>query len=105
MAQVDVHAGICGMQSRIETTLLDDGRTVRVEIESSCESVRRLAGQLSEVNAYQEISYRKEGPRTLQLARECLPHTACPVPAAIIKAVEVAAGLALPADVMIKISK
>jgi hypothetical protein len=32
-------------------------------------------------------------------------HSACPVPVGIIKAVEVEAGLALPADVSIKISR
>jgi hypothetical protein len=60
---------------------------------------------LREVEPFREISFRGKGPRTLELAREILPHPACPVPAAIIKAVEVAGGLALPRDASIKVSK
>jgi hypothetical protein len=37
-------------------------------------------------------------------AKHCT-HAACPVPVGIIKAVEVETGLALPADVSIKLSK
>jgi hypothetical protein len=42
---------------------------------------------------------------TYQLAAKYLTHSACPVPAGILKAVEVAAGLALPKDAAIKVSK
>ena len=46
------------------------------------------------------------GPHTLyELAPQCLAHPACPVPSGIVKAIEVEAGLALPADVSIKVSK
>ena len=45
-----------------------------------------------------EITFRGDEPLTLQLARKYCPHTACPVAAGIIKAVEVESGLALPAD-------
>jgi hypothetical protein len=60
---------------------------------------------LTEVDPFREISFRGDRPLTLRLATECLCHTACPVPAGIIKAVEVAAGLALPADATISVSK
>jgi hypothetical protein len=104
VAQVEVLAGICGMETQIDTAVLDDSQTVSIKIESSCEHIRKLAAELPEVNAYQEISYRRSMPKTLQLAAECLPHPACPVPSAIIKAIEVAAGLALPKDATIKVS-
>jgi len=45
------------------------------------------------------------GPLTLLLATKHCPHTACPVPVGIIKAIEVEAGLALPADATIRLSK
>lgn len=105
MARVEVHAGICGMRTQIDATILGDGQTVTLKVESDCEHVCKLIEDLGEVNAYQEISYRRTGPRTLQLAAQCLPHPACPVPAAIIKAIEVAAGLALPKDVTIAVMK
>ncbi len=105
MSHVEVQAGICGHVTQIEATVADDGQTVELRIDSSCENVRKLAEQLTQVDAFQEISFRGAGPQTLQLAPKCLKHPACPVPAAIVKAVEVAAGLALPKDVVIKISK
>lgn len=105
MARVEVLAGICGMRTQIEAIVLDDDQTVVLRVESDCEHVRRLIQELGEVNAFQEVSYRRAGPRTLQLAPHCLPHPACPVPAAVIKAIEVAAGLALPKDVTITVKK
>jgi hypothetical protein len=39
------------------------------------------------------------------MAQQILPHPGCPVPAGIIKAVEVEGGLALPRDASIKVSK
>jgi len=105
LARVEVHAGICAMRTQIVATALNDGQTISLKVESDCEHVRKLIEELGEVNAYQEISYRRMGPRTLHLAPQCLPHPACPVPAAIIKAIEVAAGLALPKDVTITVTR
>jgi hypothetical protein len=104
MSHVEVQAGICGFVTQIEAAVGDDGQTVRLHIDSTCEYVRNLAQQLAEVDAYQEISFRRSGPKTLQLAPQHLKHPACPVPAGIIKAIEVAAGLALPKDAVIKAS-
>jgi hypothetical protein len=105
MSHVEVQAGICGFVTQVEAHAEDDGQTVRLRIDSTCEYVRNLAEQLTEVDAFQEISFRRTGPRTLQLAPQYLKHPACPVPAGIIKAIEVAAGLALPKDVVIKVSQ
>lgn len=82
---------------------MDGHQRVLLTIESDCEAVQALGEALSEVDPFQEISFRGEGPLTLQLAHQYLCHTACPVPAGIIKAVEVAAGLALPAPATIKV--
>jgi hypothetical protein len=53
----------------------------------------------------EEITYQGRGPVTLKLVREHCLHPSCPVPAGIIKAVEVEAGLALPKDVAIVVTK
>lgn len=105
MSHVEVQSGICGFTTQIDAVLLDDEQTVRLTIQSDCPHVRKLAEQLPEVNAFREISWRREGPQTLGLAPQCLAHPACPVPSGIIKAVEVAANLALPKDAAIKVSK
>ncbi len=104
MASAVIDSGICGFCTTVRTTL-QDARSVRVEFETDCAHVKRLAEVLTKVDPYREITYRGEGPVTLKLAAEHLVHTSCPVPSGIIKAIEVEAGLALPRDASIKPSK
>jgi hypothetical protein len=82
-----------------------DGAVCNLAIESECGAIQKLAGELKQVNPYQEISFRRQTPLTLEMGAKHCTHAACPVPVGIIKAVEVAAGLALPADATIKLSK
>ncbi|MFA4965881.1 MAG: hypothetical protein WC709_09655 [Thermoleophilia bacterium] len=105
MASAEIDSGICGFCTTVRTTGAGDGRTVRLEFETDCGHVQKLAECLTEVDAYREISYRGEGPLTLRLAAEHLVHPACPVPSGIIKAIEVEAELAFPKDASIKPSK
>jgi hypothetical protein len=100
MASAEIDSGICGFCTTVRTTT--EGRRVRVEFETTCEHVKKLAEALTEVDPYREINYRGEGPLTFRLTAEHLVHPACPVPAGIIKAIEVEAGLALPKDASIK---
>jgi hypothetical protein len=106
MAKAEINSGICGFITRVDARADEENpRCVRLHIESDCKAVQRLAQELTEVDPFQEFSFRGEGPKTLQLAPKCLSHPACPVPVGIIKAIEVAAGLALPAEATIKITK
>jgi hypothetical protein len=98
-----IHAGICGFDTVVEVKMEED--VAHISISSGCEAIRRLAGELQQVNPYKEISTRRGIPQTLQLGMKYCTHAACPVPAGIIKAIEVAADLALPADVSINIQK
>jgi len=99
---VEIFSGICGFSTTVEARMA--GRHCALSIVSGCENVKNLSAELTEVAPLREIMYRGEGPLTFKLAAKHCPHPACPVPAGIIKAVEVAAGLALPADVTIKVS-
>lgn len=105
-AIVNVMAGICGMETEIRA--IAQGRSkskrIRLEIKSDCGNIRKLAEELQEVNPYEEIGFSATGPKTLRLAAKHCKHAACPVPSAIIKAVEVASGLALPKDVLIQVT-
>lgn len=103
MASAEIDSGICGFRATVRTA--SEGRTVRVDIESTCPHVRALAEELTAVEPFTEISFRGEGPLTLRLAAKHLAHPACPVPAGIIKAIEVEAGLALPKEASIKPAK
>jgi len=82
-----------------------EGAQCRLSIQSECKAIQRLAETLTEVDPLQEFTFRGEGPETLKQAAEYCSHAACPVPTGIIKAIEIEAGLALPADVTIKLSK
>jgi hypothetical protein len=103
LAKAEIDSGICGFKTTVETRM--NGRTCSLSIESGCDAILRLAEALPEVEPFQEISFRGKGPRTLEMGAKHCYHPACPVPAGIIKAVEVEAGLALPADAVIKLSK
>ncbi len=109
MAGAEISSGICGFTTTVTARPAGDGQHVTLTIESDCPNVQQLAAELldltdMEVDAFREITYRGEGPHILRLAARHLRHTACPVPSGLIKAIEVAAGLALPADVAIRLS-
>ena len=103
MAKAEITSGICGFTATVKTRM--DGRHCLVSIESECDAIQRLGEELKEVNPFQEIAFRGEGPQTLRLGAKHCYHTACPVPVGIIKAIEIGAGLALPADATIALSK
>jgi hypothetical protein len=104
LAKAEIHAGICGFHTRVEAHQ-DGAGQVELTIESECKAIQRLAEQLTQADPFREFTFRGEGPLTLQLATQYCSHAACPVPVGIIKAIEVEAGLALPSDVSIKLSK
>jgi hypothetical protein len=103
VAKAEIFAGVCGFSTVVETSA--DGKVCQIVISSECEAIQRLGQELTEVNPFQEISFRRSMPQTLQMGAKYCTHAACPVPVGIIKAVEVECGLALPSDVSIKISK
>jgi hypothetical protein len=103
LAKAKINSGICGFTATVETRM--EGSKCLVSIQSDCDAIQRLGEELTEVEPFQEISFRGKGPATLKLGAKHCYHAACPVPVGIIKAVEVSAGLALPADAGIKLSK
>ncbi len=103
MSKGEIDSGICGFSTTVEASM--DGKVCKLVIASGCKAIRKLAEELTEVNPLQEISSRRSTPRTLEMGLKHCIHAACPVPVGIIKAVEVEAKLALPKDVIIKLSK
>jgi len=98
-----IEAGICGFTTTVDVDCTDYECTV--EIQSDCPNMQRYREQLQHVSAFTEMSYRGGRPLAFETAEKVLPHTACPVPVGIVKAVEVAAELAFPRDVVITVSK
>lgn len=103
MAGAEIKAGICGFTTTVNAR--SEGAVCKLLIESDCAHIRRLADRLTEVDPLREITFRGDGPLTLQVAAQCCRHPACPVPIGILKAVEVESGLALPADVSITLDR
>jgi hypothetical protein len=103
VATTHIEAGICGFSTTVKAH--GEDRAVKLEIVSDCEHIHKLAAALTEVDPFREISFRGDGPVTLELARVHCAHAACPVPVGILKAIEVEAGLALPKDVTITVTR
>ena len=104
MAKAKIEAGICGHTTTVDAQLKEKYQ-VELIIQSDCKHIQKLAENLKEANAMNEISFRKGMPEILAKGAEYCTHAACPVPVGILKTVEVAAGLALPKDVHIKVEK
>jgi hypothetical protein len=104
MAQVEIFAGVCGFTTQVAAHK-NGADQVALTIESECKAIQRLAATLTEADPFREFTFKGQGPLTLQLASKYCSHAACPVPTGIIKAIEVEAGLALPVDVSIKVSR
>jgi hypothetical protein len=95
MAKVRIDAGVCGFITEV-TAESDDGQNVRLAFSSTCPHVMKAAEQLESVDAYVEIFTKPAQTQTYAALSEHLPHAACPVYAGVLKAIEAAAGLALP---------
>jgi len=102
---VRVEAGICGMSAEIIAISENRLGPVKLEINSDCPHIQELAEELTEVSPFDEIAFRGEGPKTLWLAAKYCQHAACPVPVGIIKAIEVASGMAAPKNATIVVSE
>jgi hypothetical protein len=103
MAKAEVMAGNCGFTTQIEAKM--NGSTCELHIKSECKAIQRMAEELTQVDPYQEISFKRSMPLIHEMGMKHCTHAACPVPVSITKAVEIEAGLALPTDVTIKLAK
>ena len=104
MAKCEIEAGICGFRTTVEAT--DVGkRKIGLKITSDCPNIQKLAEELVEIDALDEIAKKANATKTYEMAAIHCPHSSCIVPSGIIKAIEVAAGFALPKDAGIKFEK
>jgi len=99
MTRVIVKSGICGFISTIEVKKVDD-ESFKVVISSGCEMVTELGESLTEIDK-REIFKKHIDTEVYKSASRCELHVSCPVPMAILKAIEAEAELALPRDVVV----
>lgn len=106
-AVVVVDAGICGFKTRIHAES-EDSQNVTFKIASGCEKARTFCEALmakGPVDGYAEICAGADGV-VMTTARESIKGccAACVVPIGAFKAMQVAAGVALPSDIALTMS-
>ena len=95
---VDVDTGICGFPCRIKVWKTGK-RAVGLEITGTdCRMINQFAITIDEITMKQLFLPLTKNPIFIAAEKACC-HNACPVPSAVVKAVEVALGLALKKDV------
>ena len=97
---LEVDPGVCSFTCSIRA-FKDQKHTVRFEIQSDCEQIQNLAGELGKVGMKDLFLPLSRNPIFLS-AEKSQCHLACPIPCSLVKAAEVALGLALPKKVIIK---
>ena len=107
--EVKIDPGICNFPAKISAAS-NDGVLVDIELVTECESMLQLAKLIHEImpiDAYQELGPKEslilKEARSILVIKGCCE--ACVVPAGICKAIQVAANLALPRDISMKILK
>ena len=104
MARAMVNAGICGNTADIMVRKRSK-RIVAVKIESECEMVKALGEELGELDWSKGVLETIVTSGVYRAASKHLKHVDCPVPCALLKAIEVEVGIALPQKVSIEIEK
>jgi hypothetical protein len=104
MAELTVHAGVCGFVTKIRASS-DDQQTVRIQYETTCPHAAKAREELTSIDAYTEL-FRKPHETAIYAAlSKHLPHVTCPLYSGFLKVIEAAAGLALPRDVTMSFSQ
>ena len=101
MGKVFVDPGICGLKTTITSESIDD--FVTLTIESECPHINKLGGKIEDIDPLTELFAKPADTEIYKAVAPVLAHTACPLYSALYKAVEVAAAMALPRDVTMKI--
>src|SRR5450759_1747775 len=99
MTKVNVQAGSCGFSASIRADKRP-GKVISVTIETDCEMVRKMAADIKSLDRFAPLAGLMTNP-VYQAAARHLKHAACPVPSAVLKAIEVEAGLNVAKDATI----
>ncbi len=103
MATVIVQSGSCGYSVTITAEKGTD-KKVSISIQTECEMIKKMEGDLQGLDRLTVLTGFHHNPVYASAARH-LKHVACPVPSAILKAIEVEAGLNIAKDATIVFQK
>ena len=93
----------CAFETVIEAEL-QDGEKATLRITSDCADIQKLAEELKEISISQ-IWQTIEDSMVYQAASRYLKHLACLIPAAIVRTIEVEAGMALPGKASVSVER
>ncbi|OGW33670.1 MAG: hypothetical protein A2X58_12970 [Nitrospirae bacterium GWC2_56_14] len=100
MTKVIVNSGACGYTVTITAEKGKD-KKIAVFLDTDCEMVGKMLADIALVDQRVTLTNLRDNP-VYQSAAKHLKHAACPVPSAILKAIEVEAGLNVSKDVRIE---
>ncbi len=103
MVTVNVKPGVCRFDAVINVKKVLSGE-VEISITSQCPNLKVFKEALSKVKISEAVAFPNRNV-IIRTAVEILPHSACPLPCAIVKAVEAEVGFALKRDVTISFEK
>lgn len=99
--RVAVESGICGFHCTVEAWETEKRKVAVALSGSDCKQIQRLSEQVRELNLRDLFAPAGKNP-IFSLAQAAGCHPSCPIPVAILKAAEVAMGMALPRDAVIR---
>ncbi len=99
MTKVQVNPGVCGFTVAVSVEK-DKDRNFYISLDTECEMVKKMAAEIPFLEFRAPFSAILHNP-VYRSASKNLKHAACPVPSAILKAIEVEVGACLPRPVSI----
>lgn len=100
MTRVIVNSGACGFTVTITAEKGKD-KKVLIALDTACEMVQKMLADIALVDQRVTLTGFRDNPIYLSAAKH-LKHVACPVPSAILKAIETEAGMNVPKDARIE---
>lgn len=100
MTKVVVNSGACGFTVTVKAEKGSD-KKILVFLDTACEMVRKMQEDIAAVDRMVTLIGFRDNPVYLSAAKH-LKHVACPVPSAILKAIETEAGMNVPKDARIE---
>ncbi len=101
MTKVKVDSGICGFSALIMAEKdKDNNKKIYIFIDTECEMVKKMLEDISTLDARAAFTGHLNN-QVYRSAAKHIKHVACPVPAGILKAIEVESGVCLPKNVSI----
>jgi len=100
MTRVIVNSGACGFTVTI-TAEKGKEKRVAVSLDTACEMVQKMLADIATVDHRVTLIGFRDNPVYMSAAKH-LKHVACPVPSAILKAIETETGMNVPKNATVE---